>query len=85
MTTLRRFAFGALTGVGDVALGEWDEWTGRAFHLRRRLSVIEQAAVGPAIDIRGTPEAIRRLLRVQRYVRMVPNGSGLFTSEMGGA
>jgi len=48
-----------LDGVGDQAK-EWSEWTGVAYHIRRRLSAEEQAAVGPAIDLRGTEEAIRR-------------------------
>lgn len=49
-----------LRGVGDPRLGEWREWTGRAFHLRRRLSVREQADVGPVVDIRCSVEARHR-------------------------
>lgn len=49
-----------LAGVGDAALGEWREWSGAAFHLRRRLSVREQREVGPVVDIRRTEEARRR-------------------------
>lgn len=49
-----------LQGVGDPTLGEWREWSGRAFHLRRRLSAREQRSVGQAVDVRGTPEAVRR-------------------------
>jgi hypothetical protein len=51
----------ALGGLGDPTLGEWREWTGTAFHLRRRLKPHEQVHVGPALDVRGTPEAHRRV------------------------
>jgi len=33
---LRATAEAALAGVGDATVGEWREWTGRAYHLRRR-------------------------------------------------
>lgn len=49
-----------LQGVGDPGLGEWREWTGRAFHIRRRLTAREQNEVGPVVDIRRTAEAVRR-------------------------
>jgi hypothetical protein len=35
-----------------------------AFHVRRRLSAMEQPQVGPARDIRGTPEAEQRAMRL---------------------
>jgi hypothetical protein len=54
----------ALAGLGDAGLGEWREWTGFAFHLRRRLSVVEQSRVGPVVDVRRTPEALRRAARI---------------------
>jgi len=53
----------ALTGVGDANLGEWVEWTGRAFHLRRRLSAAEAPLVGPVLDIRGDTAEVERRLR----------------------
>lgn len=49
-----------LSGLGDPTLGEWREWTGAAFHIRRRLTPTEQLRVGPVVDIRRTPEAHRR-------------------------
>jgi hypothetical protein len=61
-----------LTGVGDATLGEWTEWTGKAFHLRRRLSTREQRGVGPVVDIRHTPEAQRRAARLGDMLRFVP-------------
>jgi hypothetical protein len=66
--TLRRYAYVALTGVGDSKLGEYEEFSGRAFHLRRRLSLVEQADVGHVIDVRGTPEAERRLRPVRHLL-----------------
>jgi hypothetical protein len=57
---MRGRALVALAGVGDKTLGEWHEWTGRAYHVRRRLTAEEQSLVGEAIDLRGTDEwAIR--------------------------
>jgi hypothetical protein len=61
-----------LAGVGDPAAGEWTEWTGRAFHLRRRLGAREMPRVGPVVDVRGTPEARRRAARLGDLLRYVP-------------
>jgi hypothetical protein len=57
---LRAEAFGALRGVGDPNLGQWEEDTGRAYHVRRRLTPGEAHLVGPVVDIRGTVEQARR-------------------------
>lgn len=62
-----------LSGVGDPARGEWSEWTGRAFHLRRRLSRIEELEVGPVVDIRRTPEARARAQRLGALLRLAPD------------
>lgn len=67
-TTLAVVAEKVLDGVGDATLGEWREWTGRAYHLRRRLSATEQAVVGEVVDVRGTPEAERRLRPVRHLL-----------------
>lgn len=56
-----RIARRALEGVGDATLGEWVELGAYVFHLRRRISQEEQAVIGEAIDIRGTPEHERRI------------------------
>ena len=62
-------AFMALDGVGDKSLGEWFTiGKGGVFHLRRRLSMEEQRLIGPAVDIRGTPESIGRMASVQQYL-----------------
>lgn len=54
-------AYRALQSVGDASLGEWTE-VGRAFHLRRRLSMAEVLRYAVAVrDIRGTPEVDERL------------------------
>lgn len=66
--TLQEGAYKALEGVGDAALGEWTEWTGYAFHVRRRLTAHEAAYVDPVADIRGTPEARARLAAVAAYL-----------------
>lgn len=56
----RRRAVAELAGLGDPELGEWHEWSGVAYHVRRRLSPAEQVLVGEVADIRGTREAVRR-------------------------
>lgn len=61
-----------LAGVGDAAAGEWREWTGFAFHLRRRLSGREAHLVGPVVDIRHSPEAAERAERLGPLLAMVP-------------
>ena len=60
----RRIALDALTGVGDKALGQWEEpGNGGVYHVRRRLSVAEQETFGifQVRDIRGTAEEQERL------------------------
>ena len=58
----------ALSGVGDRDAGEWVEYTGYAFHIRRRLTVTEERRIGPLVDVRGTPEAMRRLRAVLGFL-----------------
>jgi len=65
---LRSRAYEALAGVGDTNAGEWEDWTGRAFHLRRRLTDVEQVQVGDVLDIRGTKEAEARRALVLRFL-----------------
>ena len=43
-----------------------------AFHVRRRLSVAEQQAVGPVRDIRGTHEARARAAVLGGMLRLAP-------------
>src|SRR5215472_5601735 len=64
---LRDCAQAALEGVGDASLGEWQEWTGRAYHVRRRLTDDERGDLD-VVDVRGTPEAQRRLAAVRRFL-----------------
>lgn len=61
-----------LVGVGDPARGEWFEWTGRAFHVRRRLGAREDLRVGPVVDVRGTDEARRRAAALGDLIRVAP-------------
>lgn len=65
---LRRGALDALKKVGDATLGQWEEWSGTAYHVRRRLSPEEQQNVGNVLDVRGTDEAIRRHAAVKMYL-----------------
>lgn len=81
--SLRKFALDALEGIGDAGRGEWEEWTGYAFHIRRRLSAQEQEPIGEAIDIRGTPEARRRLRGVFEYAMRSPQGLRIYRQERG--
>lgn len=68
----RRRAESALSGLGDAGAGEWREWSGAAYHLRRRLTSVEQGGVGPVVDVRGTVEARRRAEGLGRLLRLVP-------------
>ncbi len=68
---LRAAALLALKGVGDAERGQWEEWTGRAYHVRRRLTAAKQQSVGDVVDIRGTDEAKRRHAAAQRRVPML--------------
>jgi hypothetical protein len=79
---LEREADQQLEGIGNASLGEWREWSGKAFHLRRRLSAAEQIHIGLAVDIRGTDEARMRLGRVGNMLRLAP--AELVREEMTG-
>lgn len=57
---LRDAAYELLDGYGDAQAGEWTEDRPRAFHLRRRLTLEEAKNIGPAVDCRRTPEAMKR-------------------------
>lgn len=61
VSQLEKLARYHLHNVGASGLGEWTEYH-MAFHLRRRLAPHEQASVGDARDLRGTPAAMRRYL-----------------------
>lgn len=65
---LQQCALTALEGVGDASKGQWEEWTGNAYHIRRRLTDQEQARVGEVEDIRGTEEQERRWLAVRPFL-----------------
>lgn len=76
---LRSVCLRHLAPVGDRE-HEWEEVGVKAYHVRRRLTEEEQAAVGEAIDLRKTPEAIRRLEalpdRIRRAVRAFAERGG---------
>lgn len=69
---LRQYALDALRDVGDETSGQWEEYTGKAFHIRRRLTLEEQSSIGEAIDIRGTREAMNRINAVRIVVPFLP-------------
>ena len=69
---MRELALSALEGVGDEVAGQWEEFTGKAFHIRRRLTIEEQALVGPAVDVRGTQEALNRINAVRIVMPYLP-------------
>ncbi len=60
-------ALQVLAGVGDAALGEWDEEGEIAYHVRRRLTAEEAADIG-VVDVRGTPEAQRRFVAMRPFL-----------------
>lgn len=64
---LRDIAMRHLAGVGNRK-HEWHEWSGYAYHVRRRLTEEEQKAVGPVIDLRGTDEAKQRLEAIRHLI-----------------
>jgi hypothetical protein len=72
-----------LVNVGDASRGEWREWTGRAFHIRRRLSAAEEKVTGPVADIRGALEARQRAVRLGSLLQMAP--PEVLAGELGGA
>lgn len=65
---LRRVALRQLDGVGAPLLGQWNEMTGKAFHVRRRVRPEEEAIVGPMLDIRGTSAVTERLAPVRPWL-----------------
>jgi hypothetical protein len=72
---IQQRAYAELDGLGDPALGEWSEYSpdARVFHLRRRLTDAEAVPIGPVRDVRGTPEAHRRLRAMPRkLLRLAP-------------
>lgn len=69
---LRQYALDALRDVGDEVSGQWEEYTGKTFHIRRRLTLEEQSSIGEAIDIRGTREAMNRINAVCIVVPFLP-------------
>ena len=54
-------------GVGDK-VHEWHDWTGKAYHVRRRLRPDEEVTIGCAIDLRRTEEAAQRFLSIRHLL-----------------
>jgi hypothetical protein len=83
VAALRNVALTMLESVGDANAGEWHHWSGRAFHVRRRLSAAEIELTGPAVDVRGTPEARARAEAARRARPELPER--FFLEEIGGS
>ena len=66
-----RRALVALSGLGDWR-HEWHEWSGAAYHVRRRLTETEADSVGPVRDIRRTVEAQVRAAELGARLSLVP-------------
>lgn len=65
-------AVAALAGVGAALAGEWREWSGVAFHIRRRLTAAEGRGL-EIRDVRHTAEARRRLATIPaRCLAVIP-------------
>lgn len=78
---MKELAEQALIGVGDRARGEWHEWTGHAYHVRRRLNADEQLQVGSACDLRRTEEAQKRFAAARAF--LPPRAVALAIEELG--
>jgi hypothetical protein len=72
-------ALEVLGGVGDRALGQWEEVTnymggGPTYRVRRRLTdeEVERFKVGEARDLRGTPEGLERAKKALRECPWLP-------------
>ena len=81
LSRLRKIAARKLDGVGNRKQ-QWEQWTGTAFHIRRRLNGGEQKRTGEAIDMRGTPEASVRALRMGVHLQRIP--PDMLAEEIGG-
>ena len=68
---LRKAALRVLERVGSADLGQWEDTSHyddrRSVHIRRRLSLREEARVGPVRDVRGTEEEIRRAQIIEGF------------------
>lgn len=69
---LREAALKAIEGVGDAELGEWEEVSPIACHIRRRCTPREERITDGVVDVRGTPEFARRLAIVRRRYPWAP-------------
>jgi hypothetical protein len=80
-SALRQHAYDALIGVGDKSV-EFHEFSGYAYHLRRRLTKEEELRVGCVIDLRNTEEALKRFEAIkaslpQQAIRLAMEEMGL--------
>lgn len=64
---LKDKALAALTGVGDRSQ-QWEQWTGYAYHVRRRLTSDEQRPIGEVEDRRGTDYAQERFAALEPHL-----------------
>jgi hypothetical protein len=79
--TLEKLARRHLALVGDGSK-EFVQTTPKAFHLRRRLKPEEEAVIGPVVDVRGTPEALRRFLLMRDVILLSPMAKRVAALEL---
>jgi hypothetical protein len=77
---LRKVAMRVLDGVGDRK-HEWEEWTGKAYHIRRRMAVHEAQHIGCATDMRRTAEARKRAMEMGPHLARIPRD--MLSEEVG--
>ena len=71
MAKAKKIAFKFLSGVGDVAAGQWIEKSPRTYQVKRRLTAKEQRIAGAPVDIRGTTEEVERVANMSPIARHV--------------
>ena len=71
---LRQVAIKALRQVGDATRGQWEEWSGFAYQIKRRMTPQEEvlARIDALRDIRGTEEENARYDAVQKLYPHIP-------------
>jgi hypothetical protein len=64
---LREQALKVLKGVGDPDMGQWEEMSDKAYHVRRRVTPQEAPGL-TVVDVRKTQEALERFEQMRLYL-----------------